>query len=245
MPGRRSKSDAQDVPIAGGADRGSKAKRRKSRTDGPQDPRQRQAPSPDRFVGGASSDEESLPSASSQGQWLVIVFHQPFAQIDLVGLNIHPSSTPTILYVFLMREYEACTCDVKVVVDARYNLVVHIQDLGQAVLGHGGSGAQEDGGLCLKIGFAGTSSLHENGVKFVGLDIFLAKLGTASVRPNFPIRVERKLVQLACSTMRTWPVAPFRDNFISTKKTNETRIFHGGELLDGTSPPLTTRPTAY
>ncbi|CAE7246453.1 unnamed protein product [Symbiodinium sp. CCMP2592] len=75
MPGRRSKSDAQDVPIAGGADRGSKAKRRKSRTDGPQDPRQRQAaelqtqvaPSPDRFVGRASSDEESLPSAPSQG----------------------------------------------------------------------------------------------------------------------------------------------------------------------------------
>ena len=111
------------------------------------------------------------------------------------------------------------------------------------MLGHGGSGAQEDGGLCLKTGFAGTSSLHENGVKFVGLDIFLAKLGTASVRPNFPIRVERKLAQLACSTMQTWSVAPFRDNLISTKKTNQTRILHGGELLDGTSPPLTTRPT--
>ena len=165
---------------------------------------------------------------------LIIIFHQPFAQVDLVGLNIHPSSTPTILYVFLMCEYEARTCDVEAVVDARYNLVVHIHDLGPA---------QEDGGLCLKTGFAGTSSLRENGVKFVGLDIFLAKLGTASVRPNFPIRVERKLVQLACSTMRTWPVAPFRDNFISTRKTNETRIFHGSELLDGTSPPLTTRPT--
>ena len=80
----------------------------------------------------------------------------------------------------------------------------------------GSNGEQEDGGPCLKTGFAGASSLHEDRL---GLDILLAKLGTASARLSFPIKVERKLVQPACSTMQTWPVAPCRDSLISPKKT--------------------------
>lgn len=79
---------------------------------------------------------------------------------------------------------------------------------------------------------AGPTSMMENGMEVMWLNIFSAKLGCALVRPNLSVFEEAQRLETPSATMGTGLASPVEENAIFLQTTEQSPRTHRDEALN-------------